>query len=121
MLKKDLNIKIQRKLHAGFPLLSFYSILDQILVTRNTLFLYHRMAGLLAYSSNAYRRLPDDSVTYWQYPPVYSDEIAQAFHLFPYSPHGCGTICFLIPFSDRCIIARILEKSTLVLPKMITS
>lgn len=56
-------------------------------------------AGLLAHSSNVSRRLPDCSVTFWRHTPAYSDEIAQAFHLFPYSPHFQQHRLLFIQFS----------------------
>ena len=51
--------------------------------------------------SGAHCRLPDYSVTYWQSAPAYSDEIAQAFHLFPYSPQSPAAPTVFIQFSDK--------------------
>lgn len=40
-------------------------------------------------------------MTYWQSAPAYSDEIAQAFHLFPYSPQSPAAPTVFIQFSDK--------------------
>ena len=40
-------------------------------------------------------------MTYWQSAPAYSDEIAPAFHLFPYSPQSPAAPTVFIQFSDK--------------------
>ena len=41
-----------------------------------------------------------------QHTPVYSDEIAQVFHLFPYSPPCGDTSCFLFYFKYSFLTVR---------------
>ena len=47
-----------------------------------------QLAGLLAYSPTPTAAFPITQWPNWQCASAYSDEIAQVFHLFPYSPQS---------------------------------